>query len=236
METEEQISDELIITLLQGPLRIPRQNSSNVTKTPAMYKYSTPLLLFCFYFLFQQDPYGSKIRSATLHSRYLRKPVPFYEYTQKYWDGEHWKRMLSHCKGLDFRALAERQQGKFTGFTWSRSTDTGCGKSTRKRVATFNFCADEEWIVRIGPLEKFQVVFEFEGEDMEGDSFEDDQRQNGGSEKSQPAPFFTSPKSNGQSTLRLIWIGFLMKKGIPESWPYTLLISFFFFVLLYYLY
>ena len=231
METEAPISDEAIITLLQGPLRIPRSSSgtSSGAKSPARDKCSSSLLLLCFYFLFHQDPYGRKISSATLHSQYLRHSVPFYEFIARYWDGEHWKRMLQECKGLDFVALAQRQQKKFTGFTWTRSLDRGGGKWVRRRVATCNFCGDEEWTVRIGPLDEFQVVFEFEDEECaDGSRIEDEGWTSGIDGKSHEAAFLTEVEKTRRSFLQLLCRGFMMENAWLAARLRELLVVFLF--------
>jgi hypothetical protein len=96
MLTDEPISSDVTVTLLQGPLRIPRLEShSPDVKNQEDAKYSTTLLLLCFYFLTRQDPHGHKIAWATLRPRAMSEPMEFWEHVGRYWDGAQWRQMLT---------------------------------------------------------------------------------------------------------------------------------------------
>lgn len=114
------MTDEEVMTMLQGPLRIPRQNShhsNKLIKSPptnicaSIPRYSSSLLLLCYYFLFHTDAYSNPIANATLHSISLGS-TPLFTYLSQHWDRLHWLSMLSNCKMLDFHALARRQQDR----------------------------------------------------------------------------------------------------------------------------
>jgi hypothetical protein len=99
IEAEDSMTDEQIMTLLQGPLRLPRPPQfpalemgaeSRSTGDASTSRCSRAVLLFCYYFFFHQDPYGHEISQAWLHSPSLKNaiPVPLYEYLSQYWRGE----------------------------------------------------------------------------------------------------------------------------------------------------
>lgn len=180
IETEESMTDEQIMTLLQGPLRLPRRRRSaafdidtetHSTGAATLSRCSSSLLLFCYYFLFQQDPYGHEISRAWIHSRSLKDgiSVPLYEYLSQYWHCEKWLGMLRQCNDLDFRGLAQRQQEKFSGFTYAKAWDCERGSWVRKKTALFKFSEDGDGQpgVWIGPLGDCQAVFEFDDQEFE---------------------------------------------------------------------
>ncbi|KAF8862548.1 hypothetical protein BDZ45DRAFT_190045 [Acephala macrosclerotiorum] len=187
IETEESMTDEQIMTMLQGPLRLPRPRkyaASNVDggaqeagDTPVS-RCSSSLLLFCYYFLFHQDPYGVGISEALLKSRSWKNSirVPLYEYLSQYWHGDKWLEMLSNCHDLDFHKLAQRQQEKFQGFSYSKFWDNKRGKWVRKKTALFQFGEDGEKApcIWIGPLDQCEVVFEFDSQECEDCSLAED--------------------------------------------------------------
>jgi hypothetical protein len=181
IETEDSMTDEQIMTLLQGPLRLPRPRScapigmdaeTQDTGAATISRCSSSVLLFCYYFLFHQDPYGHEIHHAWLHSHSYKGAirVPLYEYLSQYWRGEKWLIMLEQCHDLDFLGLAQRQQEKFLGFSYAKAWDGVRGKWVRNKTAWFKFGKDgrvqpDIWI---GPLSDCQVVFEFEDQECEG--------------------------------------------------------------------
>ena len=179
IETEESMTDEEIMTLLQGPLRLPRPRRcaafDTVTETHStgatMSRCSSSVLLFCYYFLFHKDPYSHGISQAWLYSRSFkdRIPVPLYEYLGQYWHGEKWHGMLRQCNNLDFVGLAQRQQEKFSGFSYAKAWDYERSRWVRKKTALFKFGedGDGEPGVWIGPLGDCQAVFEFEDQELE---------------------------------------------------------------------
>lgn len=170
LEIHEGISDEEIMTLLQGPLRLPRDQRAatpDIGVDPAMVKprFSRALLLFCYYFLFHQDPYGHEITSAWLHSSLLPgfRPVPLWDYLGRFWHRDKWLQMLSQCNGMDFRELSQRQQDKFAGISYSDTWNYERGKWVKRKKALFKFGGDgDEAGVWIGPLAECEAVFEFE--------------------------------------------------------------------------
>lgn len=187
-ETERTMTDEEVMTMLQGPLRIPRQKSrpdspksvpSIVSKpTP---RYSSSLLLFCYYFLFRADAYQTLITDAKLYSASpgnKMEGVPLFEYLEKHWDREHWLNMLSHCQGLDFHALARRQQDKLSPSLveyGQRRAAGEKGKWMRKKRIRLALEQQGETDMRfcVGYLEDFVAVFDFE-EECDGDGFVDE--------------------------------------------------------------
>jgi hypothetical protein len=183
IETEDSMTDEQIMTLLQGPLRLPRprrsapfdidaetHNTCNVT----LPRCSSSALLFCFYFLFHQDPYGHVISQAWLRSPSLKDsvPVPLFEYLGQYWHGEKWLTMLEQCRDLDFLGLAQRQQQKFLGFSYAKTWDCVRQKWVRKKTALFKFGedGDKQPSIWIGTLNDCEAVFEFVEQECEGSS------------------------------------------------------------------
>jgi hypothetical protein len=153
IETEDSMTDEQIMTLLQGPLRLPRTYQGapfdiDAKKihagTANISRCSSSVLLFCYYFLFHQDPYGHEISQAWLRSRSFKDvtPAPLYEYLSQYWHGEKWLSMLAECHDLDFVGLAQRQQEKFSGFACSKVWDYGRGRWVRRKTALFKFGED----------------------------------------------------------------------------------------------
>ncbi|KAL5326318.1 hypothetical protein ACEPPN_007456 [Leptodophora sp. 'Broadleaf-Isolate-01'] len=204
IETQESMTDEEIMTLLQGPLRLPRQQRCSTldiqAETPStgdaiMPRCSSPLLIFCYYFVSHQDPYGHKVSKAWLHSSSFKDsvPVPLYEYLGQYWHREEWVSMLSHCNDLDFRGLAQRQQDKFPGFSYVKAWDCDRGKWVRKKRALFKFgrCEGGEPGVCIGPLDDCQAVFEFEDPDCGDDAL----AENEGSDTLAPNAFPPIPET-----------------------------------------
>ena len=186
IETEESMTDEQIMTLLQGPLRLPRArrctpydieaetyNTGDIT----LSRCSSSVLLFCYYFMFHQDPYGHIISQAWLRSPSLRdaNPVPLYEYLSQYWHGEKWLSMLGKCRDLDFLGLAQRQQDKFLGFSSAKAWNYERQKWVTKKTALFKFGedGDKQPAIWIGTLSDCQVVFEFEEQEFEEQEFED---------------------------------------------------------------
>lgn len=176
-ETDIAMTDEEIMTMLQGPLRIPRQRETptqpksapdSVSKSPP--RYSSSLLLFCYYFLFHADAYQTPITDAKLYSASLGKgieAIPLFEYLGKHWDREHWLFMLSHCQGLDFHALARRQQDKLSPKLieyGQRRATAEKGKWTRKKRIRLELEQQGETDMRfcVGHLEDFVAVFDFE--------------------------------------------------------------------------
>jgi hypothetical protein len=175
IETEDSMTDEQIMTLLQGPLRLPRprrcapfdiDTETHSIGDITLSRCSSSVLLFCYYFLFHQDPYGHKISQAWLRSRSLKDatPVPLYEYLGQYWHGEKWLIMLGQCRELDFLGLAQRQQEKFLGFSYARTWDGEREKWVKKKTALFKFGeeGDKQPGIWIGTLSDCQAVFEFE--------------------------------------------------------------------------
>lgn len=204
IETQGSMTDEAIMTLLQGPLRLPRQQRcfdlDIQAETPSigaatMPTCSSSLLLFCYYFLFHGDPYGHEVSKAWLHSSSFKDsaPVPLYEYLTQYWHGEEWVSMLLHLNDLDFRALSQRQQDKFLGFSYVEPWDCDRGKWVRKKRALFKFgrCEGGEPGVWIGPLGDCQAVFEFEYPDCGDDVL----AENEGSDKLAPNAFTPVPET-----------------------------------------
>jgi hypothetical protein len=96
MDTEVSMTDEEIMTMLQGPLRLPRHHRE--TSNPAERaqegglpsRYSPTYVIFCYYFIFRRDPYGCKITNARLHSASVKESLPLFDYLSKYWDRECW--------------------------------------------------------------------------------------------------------------------------------------------------
>jgi hypothetical protein len=180
IETEESMTDEQIMTLLQGPLRLPRPrrcppfdieadtyNTGDIT----LSRCSSSVLLFCYYFMFHQDPYGHVISQAWLRSPSLKDaiPVPLYGYLGQYWHGEKWLAMLGKCRDLDFLGLAQRQQDKFLGFSSAKAWSNERQKWVRKKTALFKFGedGDKQPGIWIGKLSDCQAVFEFEEQECE---------------------------------------------------------------------
>lgn len=220
IETEESMTDEEIMTLLQGPLRLPRSQRCGALKmeneTPNIgtgtNRCSSSLLLFCYYFMFQQDPYGHQISKAWLHSSSFKHggPVPLYEYLRQYWHSDKWLGMLSHCNDLDFHGLAQRQQEKFAGLTCAKAWDCERGKWYRKMTASFKFGGDGdgEWGVWIGPLDNCQAVFQFEDFDFLDETLV----KNNGSEKMAQNLF--PPVLATGSPVSKVWPGFVLDMGL----------------------
>lgn len=178
IETQEEISDAEIVTLLQAPLRLPRetaysfQMAMETSRTNnSILRYSPPLLLFCYYFMFNQDPYGCRVTNATLSSPALKRDVSLYEYVGQYWNRKEWLRLLTLCVELDFHRLAQRQQDKYLSLSYQRIWEADQAKWVKRRIARFSSSDDIHFNVWIGPLEDWSAVYEFEGE-VEADGFE----------------------------------------------------------------
>ena len=217
IETEESMTDEQIMTLLQGPLRLPRPSrcapfdieaDTYNTGDTTLSRCSSSVLLFCYYFLFHQDPYGHGISQAWLHSRSVKDaiPVPLYEYLGQYWHGKKWITMLGQCRDLDFLGLAQRQQDKFLGFSSAKAWDYGRQKWVRKKTALFKFGedGDKQPGIWIGTLSDCQVVFEFEEQEWEDSSLAGNELvEKLVPEAFPPVPALTSPmpKSGGSCVL-----------------------------------
>ena len=79
--------------------------------------------------------------------------------------------MLLHCNDLDFLGLAQRQQEKFSGFSYAKTWDCERGTWVRKKTALFEFGeeGDGKPCVWIGRLSECQAVFEFDDEEFEDD-------------------------------------------------------------------
>jgi hypothetical protein len=178
MEADVSMTDEEIMTMLQGPLRLPRHQgiTSNPPESPqevaSSPRCSSSLLLFCYYFLFRRDPYGCKITSAKLHSASEKESLPLFDYLNQYWDGEQWLRMLSQCHGLDFHAVARRQQDKHRLFAYDNVMLNDRGKWVKKKTTTLSLVQDGETRFCVGYLDDFVAVFEFE-EDCKEDRCEE---------------------------------------------------------------
>lgn len=171
IETQEEISDAEIITLLQAPLRLPRETAPPfhmAMKTSCAnnshLRYSTSLLLFCYYFMFNEDPYGCRITNATFSSPCLKESVSLVEYVEQYWDRRVWLRILALCAELDFRKLTQRQQDRYVPFSYQITWDTGQAKHVKRRIAKIASSDDVHFNVWIGPLKDWTAIFEFEGE------------------------------------------------------------------------
>jgi hypothetical protein len=167
IESQEEISDSAIITLLQGPLRLPRETDPLVdlarqvssTNKPIETRYSSSLFLLCYYFMFRQDPYGRPITKATISSPLLKGHRPLYEYIGRYWDAKEWLRLLSKCADLDFHKVAQREQDKHSLHSPGSIWDTG---QNSKRIARISSKDDIYFNVWIGPLKDWEAVLEFE--------------------------------------------------------------------------
>lgn len=144
------MTDDEIMTLLQGPLRLPRRqrdtSSAGDTDAPdvgsaILSRCSGALSLFCYYYMFRQDPYGHLISKAWLHSNSLkdREPASLWEYLNRYWHGDEWRGMLSNCNDLNFVGLTQRQQAKFSGLLFTKHWDYERRKWVRKKTAVFKF-------------------------------------------------------------------------------------------------
>jgi hypothetical protein len=178
MEAEVSMTDEEIMTMLQGPLRLPRHQEitsnppESLQEVASSPRCSSLLLLFCYYFLFRYDPYGCKITSAKLHSASEKESLPLFEYLNQYWDGEHWLQMLSQCHGLDLHAVARRQQDEHRLFTYDKVMLNDRGKWVKKKTVTLSLVQDGETRFCVGYLDDFMAVFEFE-EDCEENGCEE---------------------------------------------------------------
>lgn len=247
IETEESMTDEQIMTLLQGPLRLPRprrcapfdidaetQNTGDIT----LSRCSSSVLLFCYYFLFHQDPYGHKISQAWLRSRSLKAaiPVPLYEYLGQYWHGEKWLAMLVQCRDLDFHGLAQRQQEKFLGFSYARTWDYEREKWVKKKTALFKFGedGDKEPGIWIGTLSDCQALFEFEEQECEDSPLAGNQLVGKFVlEAFPPVPAVTSPVPKSRGSLVLFQVLQLAKALSQQLSTVRVILSVF---LIYFLY
>jgi len=167
VEIQDEISDSEIMTMLQGPLRSPRETellldlakqASSTNQT--MARYSSAHLLFCYYFLFHQDPYGCPIRKATIFIPSLNCERPLYEYVGQYWNREEWLQLLKKCTALDFHKLSQRQQDKHAPNSPGSIWEIGAGN---RRIARVSSSIDIFFNVWIGPVKDWEAVFEFEG-------------------------------------------------------------------------
>jgi hypothetical protein len=168
LEIQEEISDSEIMTMLQGPLRSPRETelllnqarqASSASQT--MARYSSSHLLLCYYFLFHQDPYGRRISKATIYLTSLKCEMPLYEYVGQYWDREEWLHLLGKCTNLDFHKLCQRQQDKHSLPPGDSIWEFGPGK---KKIARISSTVDKYFNVWIGPVKDWEAIFEFERE------------------------------------------------------------------------
>jgi hypothetical protein len=247
IETEDSMTDEQIMTLLQGPLRLPRQYQCapfdiDARKynagTANISRCSSSVLLFCYYFLFHQDPYGHEISQAWLRSRSFKDvtPAPLYEYLSQYWHGEKWLSMLAECHDLDFVGLAQRQQEKFLGFSCSKVWDYERGKWVRRKTALFKFGEDGggQPSVWVGPLSDCQAVFEFEDQECEDGSLaENEVVKKFAPEAFSPAPAVISPVPKSRQNLVPFHSLYLVNALSQQLFTVGAIVSVFLFYFLY---
>jgi hypothetical protein len=156
------------MTMLQGPLRSPRETellldlakqASSTNHT--MARYSSSHLLFCYYFLFHQDPYGCRISKATIFLPSLKCEMPLHEFVGQYWDRDEWLQLLGKCTNLDFHKLAQRQHDRHSLHPHDSIWEIG---PDNKKIARISSSVDKYFNVWIGPVKDWEAVFEFEGE------------------------------------------------------------------------
>lgn len=247
IETEDSMTDEQIMTMLQGPLRLPRPRrcvpfdigtETHDTGAATMSRCSSSVLLFCYYFLFHRDPYGHKISQAWLSSCSFKDAisVPLYEYLSQYWHGEKWLSMLGQCRDLDFHGLAQRQQDKFLGFSYAKAWDCKRGKWVRKKTALFKFGedGDEQSGVWIGRLSDCQAVFEFEDQECEDSPLaENEVVEKFVLEAFPPIPAVISPVPKSRQSLALFQSLHLVKALSQQLFTVGVILSVFLIYLLY---
>ncbi|KAL5313420.1 hypothetical protein ACEPPN_019153 [Leptodophora sp. 'Broadleaf-Isolate-01'] len=185
-----------------------------------MPRCSSSLVIFCYYFIFHGDPYGHRVSKVWLYSSSFKDnfPVPLYKYLSQYWHREEWASMLPHCNDLDLHGLAQRQQGKFPGFSYTKVWDHERGKWVKKKTAFFKFgrCEGGEPSVWIGPLSDCQAVFEFEDQDC-GDDLVDNERSDKPAPNAfPPVPETIAPVSKFRPDLILIY-GLNLVKALSQQ-------------------
>ena len=231
VEIHDSASDEDVMTILQGPILLPR-NSSSPDVLPQQNvdaclspRFCRNLLVFCYYFIFVKDPYGFDVSRATLHSPSLGSSVSFYTYISQYWKRDEWVEMLRTAPDLDlnFQGVAQRQQDIFPGFTYEEEYRSEKDKWVTKRIATFKSSMTGNGPVWIGPLNDWVAVFEFD-EFSESIPIEGKNRLSG--EHLQQA-FSDAPKSASSFDIILDNVVGLIKDVIIDRMLLGIIFSFF---------